>query len=197
MDDIHDPSGPPIVPDCISTNLRLTNGWTPYSFSAGSRETEAFLVDLERELLVHLDEMANKDTRKKHPISSGIDSFLTKLQKRPDLTVVHTDKTNTICIMKKKKYFTLVRSHLNKEAVLSNVDKIRKLHKKALSFVNKNKEITSENEFNYIKSTINAKKIPTVLLLVKDHKTVPPGTNFPTQLVVPAKTFTAVFPLFG
>ena len=52
-------------------------------FFAGSREVEAFIVNLEQELLVHLDEMVKKDKRKKHSISSGIDSFCPNSRRGP------------------------------------------------------------------------------------------------------------------
>ena len=106
---------------------------------------------------MHLDGMANKDMWKKHLISSSIDSFLSKLKKRPDLLVVHTDKPNTICIVKMMKYLILVRLHLNKEVIISNVDNILKVHKKVLSFIEENRDILSKIKFNYIKISINTK----------------------------------------
>ena len=49
----------------------------------------------------------------------------------------------------------------------------------------------------YIKSTVNKRAIPTICLLVKDHKDKDESGNFPTRLVVPAKIFTAGFPHVG
>ncbi len=58
-------------------------------------------------------------------------------------------------------------------------------------------DILSQNEFNYIKSTINKRAVPTVCLLIKDHKKRDKEGDFPTRLVVPAKNFTAGFPHVG
>lgn len=57
----------------------------------------------------------------------------------------------------------------------------------------------SVNEYNYAKTTINKKAIPTVKLLSKDHKPDKKDENgdYPTRLVVPAKNFTAAFPHLG
>ena len=49
-------------------------------------------------------------------------------------------------------------------------------------------------QYNYIKSTINKCSIPTVQLLMRDHKDRNKNGEFPSRSVVPAKNFTAAFP---
>ena len=63
----------------LGTCLRPTNGWTPDSKQSASRELEAFLLELEQELLDHLDEMAKIDTRQPNEITAKINSFMNKL----------------------------------------------------------------------------------------------------------------------
>ena len=74
----------------------------------------------------------------------------------------------------KQEYSTLVKSYLKKEVCLTDLKKIQTVPKVALSFVEDAKAFFSEQEFNYTKSSVNTKKIPTVHILVKDHKKVPP-----------------------
>ena len=60
------------------------------------------------------------------------------------------------------------------------------------------KSILSDQEYNYIKSTISKCAVPTIQLLIKDHKKESDENgNYFTRLVVPAKNFTAAFPHVG
>ena len=67
----------------------------------------------------------------------------------------------------------------------------------AKEMLNADKDLFSPNEFNYIKSTINNCDVPSVKLLIKDHKDPDEKGNYPSRLVVPAKNFTAGFQHVG
>ena len=183
--------------DGLGTGLRPTDGWTPDNTSLPSREVEAFLLETEKELLDHLEKSATNDTRKKHNISNKITSFLSNLNSRKDLVIVPTDKTNTVHLMKKDLYSNMVTMHLSKDAIQTDLENINRIHKEALALCESSKELLSQSEYNYIKSTVNKKAIPTVKLLLKDHKKKDANGDFPTRLVVPAKNYTAGFPHAG
>jgi len=94
----------------------------------------------------------------------------------------------------------MVRKHLGKEEILSTRDELVKRQaqaKKLLEDIGE-RDILSTNEFSYIKSTITKKAVPTVKLLIKDHKKKNVETGrYPSRLVVPAANFTAAFPHVG
>ena len=90
------------------------------------REVEAFLLDIDKELLNHLEKLATTDTRKKHNISNKITSFLTNLNSQKDLVIVLTKKTNTVHLMKKGFYSNMVTMHLSKEAIQTDLENINR-----------------------------------------------------------------------
>ncbi len=57
--------------------------------------------------------------------------------------------------------------------------------------------IMSEDEYSFVKESINSKAIPAPKLLIKDHKEIDDNGNYPTRLVVPATNFTSAFPKLG
>ena len=77
----------------------------------------------------------------------------------------------------------------------TTLDHLKEVHTKAHKLLEGIKNILDENEYKYIKSTITKQAIPTVQLLIKDHKEVNKTTgDYPSRLVVPARNFTAGFP---
>ena len=66
----------------------------------------------------------------------------------------------------------MVRKHLGKEAILSTRDELVKRQARAKELLEDigKRDILSTNEVSYIKSTITKKAVPTVKLLIKDHK---------------------------
>jgi hypothetical protein len=55
----------------------------------------------------------------------------------------------------------------------------------------------SEDEYFFVKESINSKAIPAPKLLIKDHKEINDDVNYPTRLVVPATNFTLAFSKLG
>ena len=65
-----------------------------------------------------------------------------------------------------------MENHLAKDAIETTLDHLKEVHAKAYELPESIKNILDENEFKYIKSTITKQAIPTVQLLIKDHKKV-------------------------
>jgi len=95
-------------------------------------------------------------------------------------------------------YIDMVEKHLAKEAIPSNYSELQKRWGQAKDLLPKFADLLSTNEINYIKSTINKRSVPTVKLLIKDHKKKNDETGrYPSRLVVPAANFTAGYPHVG
>jgi len=184
----------------LGTNLHPTSGNVQdNNYLPVSDEVNAFLFDLQKELLDHLDKKRDNDTRRTNHTERKINQFLNKLKERDDTVAVPTDKTNSIVLMDTEKYIKLVHGHLMKDAKLSNNQRLQGILKDARALLEDCKSMLSVNEYNYARTTINKKAIPTIKLLSKDHKPdkKDENGNYPTRLVVPAKNFTAAFPHLG
>ena len=112
--------------------------------------------------------MAKKDTRKPNEITNKINSFMTKLQSRRDLVLVPTDKTNRIKLMERALYSTLVHMHLASDSKLTDLSFVKKVKQDAEDYLKSIESILSNQEHNYIKSTITKCAVPTIQLMVKD-----------------------------
>ncbi len=58
-------------------------------------------------------------------------------------------------------------------------------------------DIMSEDEYYFVKESLNSKAIPSPKLLIKDHKEINDDGNYLTRLGVPATNFTAAFSKLG
>ena len=155
----------------LGASLRPTNGSTLDRKPSASREVEAFLLEFEQELLDHLDEMAKLDTRKPNKFSNKINSFMTKIQTRKDLVLVPTDKNNSVQMIATTLYSIFLTQHLQEDAKRIDLTFVKKVKKDAIEYLEQNKSILSDQESNHIKSTIRKCEVPTIQLLIKDHKT--------------------------
>ena len=154
--------------------------------------------DVEKTFLDYLDDMKKKDGRKVDDITKKINNIFSKLKQRNDIVVARTDKTNSIRVMKTTTYIKLVERHLQKDAVLTDYAHLQEVHKKAIELLATINDLVGENEYKYIKSTITKRAVPTVQLLIKDHKKIDESTGeYPSRLVVPAKNYTAAYPHVG
>ena len=68
----------PTRPAGLGTNLRPTNGWSPDPVATSYRDVEAYLREVQIELLTHLNKMAKNDKGKSNPITDQINSLLSK-----------------------------------------------------------------------------------------------------------------------
>ena len=182
----------------LGTNLCPTGGCGPDDNIPTSNEVEGFLYDAEKTFLDYLDDMKKKDGRKVDNITRKINNIFSKLKQRNDIVVARTDKTNSIRVMKTTTYIKLVERHLQKDAVLTDYAHLQEVHKKAIELLATINDLVGENEYKYIKSTITKRAVPTVQLLIKDHKKIDESTGeYPSRLVVPAKNYTAAYPHVG
>ena len=86
---------------------------------------------------------------------------------------------------------------LAEDAVKTTTNRLKEVKEEAKTKLETFADLLSEKEYNYIKSTINNCNVPTIKLLVKDHKSKDEAGEYPTRLVVSAKNFTAAFPHTG
>jgi hypothetical protein len=119
---------------------------------------------------------------------------MSNLRQRNDLVVCPTNKTNSCVLMKTDDLKRLTLKHLEKDAIPTNHTHLKEVQKQAKILLETLNDILSDDEYNYIKQTIKKMNVPTVQLLVKDHKDKDENVDHPTPLVVPAKNFIAGFP---
>jgi hypothetical protein len=198
LKDGEEPPAPPERPaKGLGTKLRPSQGTCPDDASTATRDVECFLEEVERMVLGRIDKFKETDTRKHHANSNKINSLMSNLRQRDDLVVCPTDKTNSCVLLKTDDLKRLTLKHLEKDAVPTTHTHLKEVQKEARAKLDTFQDMLSENEYNYIKQTINKASIPTVQLLVKDHKDKDSNGDYPTRLVVPAKNFTAGFPHVG
>jgi hypothetical protein len=191
------PIPPPRPAKGLGTKLRPSRGTCLDDTSPVPKEVEAFLDDVERMILSRIDKFKENDTRKHHPNSNKINSLMSNLRQRNDLVICPTDKTNSCVLMKTNDLKCLTHKHLEKDAIPTDHTHLKEVQKQAKILLETFNGILSDDEYNYIKQTINKMNAPTVQLLVKDHKDKDENGDHPTRLVVPAKNFTADFPHVG
>ena len=82
IDKIDDEDGTnnPAKDDGLGTNLRPTGGCGPDDNLQALREVEAFLYDIEKDLLGQIDELKKKDTREVNNITKRINNIFYQIQ---------------------------------------------------------------------------------------------------------------------
>ena len=161
----------------------------------GSDELEAFLKDVERELISQvLDEgrFKYKEDKRSKDVKR-----VRKLLAQTDLVAIPTDKTNSYRTVKTEDYKKWVIKHLAESSAEIPRSKVVEVYHQAKEFLEELQPSLSENEFAAILESIESKAVPTPKLLIKDHKKPDANGDFPTRLVVPATNFTAAFPNIG
>ena len=99
--------------------------------------------------------MAKIDTRKSNKITAKINSSLNKLCTRKDSVLVPTEKTHTVKLLATTLYSNLVLQHLQEYAKLTYLAFVKQVKKDAIDYLEQNKSILSDQEYNYIKSNIS------------------------------------------
>ena len=110
-----------------------------------------------------------------------------------------TDKTNLYKTVELDKYIKWMNNHLNKNATKSSRERIVEIFNNSNDLLKElsSEELINDNEYNFLKETIDSKAIPMPKLLIKDHKNPDKDGDFPTRIVIPATNFTAGFPKLG
>ena len=89
---------------------------------------EAFLYDIEKDLLGRNDEMKKKDTREVNNITKRINNIFSKLRQRKDIVVAMTEKTNSIHVRGTRKCIKLVENHLAEDLVETTLGHLKEVH---------------------------------------------------------------------
>ena len=85
---------------------------------------------------------------------------MSNLRQRNDLVVCPTDKTNSCVLMKTDDLKRLTLKHLEKDAIPTNHTHLKEVQKQAKILLETLNDILSDDEYNYIKQTINKMKSP-------------------------------------
>jgi hypothetical protein len=87
-------------------------------------------------------------------------------------------------------YIADMKVHINRYCTEIPRTRLDSVHKDTKAFVEEINHFISDGKQQFLDSWINMKKIPTIQLIVKDHKPRNPNGHYPTQLIVSAHTFT-------
>jgi threonine synthase len=87
--------------------------------------------------------------------------------------------------------------HLLKNGKEIPREKLTQVFAEANDLLESLEHLMSEDEYTFVKESINSKAIPAPKLLIKDYKEINDDGNYPTRLVVPATNFTSAFPKLG
>jgi hypothetical protein len=116
------------------------------------------------------------DQFKKHPkkpdqITNQINSLILKyLAQQKDAVILPTNKTNSNLTMPASVHNKLMMLHLNEETVPTTLNCLKDAQAKVHGFLDTLMDVLIKSEYNYNRSITNKHNIPTISLLVKDHK---------------------------
>jgi hypothetical protein len=160
----------------------------------GSEELETFLSAVEKEIMDKIFEKGNgcKSNSKSEDIKA-----VNKNLKFTSTVVIPTDKTNSFKCIHIEDYKNWTIKHLLKNGKEILRSKLIQVFEDANELLESLAHIMSEDEYSFVKESINSKAIPAPKLLIKDHKEIDDDGNYPTRLVVPATNFTSAFPKLG
>eukprot|EP00957_Ditylum_brightwellii_P068037 5165640-Ditylum_brightwellii.AAC.1 len=119
------------------------------------------------------------------------------IKKDVSIMVVPTDKTNNYVTVHIEKCNSWVLGHLSKNEEELHWKEIIDIHQKAEVFAAKLKSQLAKGEMEFLNEGIASKAILQLQLLVKDHEDTEENGDYPTQLVMPATIFTAIFLKIG
>ena len=94
-------------------------------------------------------------------------------------------------------YKQWVSNHFQKAADLALRPRVMALFENANLLFEKAKMELSVKEEEFVRKLLATQAIPSPKLLIKDHKTVNEKGEFPTRLLIPTTTFTAIFSKIG
>ena len=177
-------------PEGLKSGLKPAN--QTQNAPIGSPKTESFLKELEETLVKQVMD----DTFTKNARDENIRMVLDDLRQSNEV-VVSMDKTNSIKVVKTVKYEKWVNGHLETSAKEINREKILQIFELATAKCEDLYDFLDEKEYNFLKSTLKTRNIPTPKLIIKDHKKLNEEGDFPSRLIVPANNFTSAFPRLG
>jgi hypothetical protein len=107
--------------------------------------------------------------------------------------VIPPDKTNSFRCIHICDYQDWAIKRLLKNGKEIPRSKLVEVLDKANKLLESLDDTMSEDEYSFVKESLNSKAIPSPKLLIKDHKFVNDDGTYPTRLVVPATNFTSAF----
>jgi hypothetical protein len=111
-----------------------------------------------------------------------------------DQVVVSTDRTNSFRLVDSKDYIRWVRALLNALAKVVSRRHLMEVLQSGQNLLAEMEGLMGEKEVKFVKQSLLSKQIPTLSLLIKDHKKPCSTTGeLPTRLIVPAQNFTSAF----
>jgi hypothetical protein len=134
--------------------------------------------------------LRKKDTRPIPESGRILAERLRALAKNLDWSVVQSNKTGQWLPIRINVYIAYMEVHQNrycKEILHANLDQI---YQDSNAIIDNIKHLCSNGEMDVVRSWVKIKKIPSVRLSVKDHKSARANGHHPTRLIVSAKNFT-------
>jgi hypothetical protein len=111
--------------------------------------------------------------------------------------VIPTNKTNLFRGIHIDDYENWMIRHLLKNGMQIPRSKLVQVFEHANKLLENLEHIMSEDEYLFVKESINSKAIPAPKLLIKDPMEINDDSNYPTRLVVPATNFALAFLKLG
>jgi hypothetical protein len=160
----------------------------------GSEDLEAFLLAVQREIIDRVFDkvngyVPNEKSQDLKDVCKGLQDTNT--------VVIPTDKTNSFRCIHIRDYQDWATKHLLKNGKEIPRSKLVEVLDEANELLESLDDVMSEDEYSFVKESLNSKAIPSPKLLIKDHKFVNDDGTYPTRLVVPATNFTSAFSKLG
>lgn len=95
-----------------------------------------------------------------------------------DHVFVPTDNTNAHCLLPLNEYIDWCNKNLMKQAVPMDLAYLKEIKKQALDKRSEIENLISPSKYSYLRHTIKNKSIPTIKLLIKDHKPLDKNSEF-------------------
>ena len=164
----------------------------------GSEDLEAFLSAVQRVIIDQVFEKRDmKDGGRKPNLHSDNLKNCCKNLRDTKTVVIPTDKTNSFRCIDIRDYKDWAIKHLLKNGKEIPRSKLIQTLDEAKELLEGLEDVMSEDEYYFVKSSLDSKAIPSPKLLIKDHKEINDDGNYPTRLVVPATNFTSAFSKLG
>ena len=168
----------------------------------GDGDTEAFLHDLELELLASIRDEEPRDCMPIAEHDDVVDKLLHQLRNETDVVMVATDKTNRHILMRATDYNAILAFHVRKNCILLAREDVGKFYNEATDFLASLSGLISRNEAKYLRASLNGKFIPNPKILIKDHKPTMKKysevLNFhDSRFIVPTGNFLSAFSRLG
>lgn len=145
-----------------------------------SPEIELFIKNLTSDLLNNLrsQPVSNPDQEK-------VSEILDNLRNRKDILLAKSDKTGRFVEMNTELYISILENEISKNSKEITRNEAQQSIESLTTLLEENKKLFNKNEHDFIQNYLDLKKVLTAFGLVKDHKNIQPGQNYPVRLILP------------